>query len=210
MSYPDYAPAERLADVLVHLSGLVMATAGIAVFLLLNAADLHWGEIAGLTVYWLGLLAMISTSMFYHATPWEALRPTLRKLDHAMIYLKIAGTYTPLVIALGSWLSYAFLALIWGLALVGAVAKLFFWRTPGRWGAGLYLALGWGSLFLIWMLFDHSVAAGWCAVAGGLTYTAGVVFFHWESLKFANAIWHGFVITASGLFFASVWLSVLA
>lgn len=210
MSYPNYARSERIADAFVHLLGLVMAITAIVVFLRLNGAELGGSEIAGLAVYWVGLLAMITASLCYHATPWERFRPHLRKLDHAMIYVKIAGTYTPLVIAVGGWFSYALLAVVWTMALIGAGAKLFFWQRPGRYGAVLYLALGWISVFLIWTLFDRSVAAGWCAVAGGLTYTLGVVFFHWESLKFANAIWHGFVVAASGLFFAAVWIGTLA
>ncbi len=210
MSYPNYARSEKIADALVHLSGLAMAVTAIVVFLVMNVGDLGGGEIAGLTVYWVALLAMITASLCYHATPWERFRPHLRKLDHAMIYVKIAGTYTPIVISLGSWIGYVLLAAVWVMALIGAAAKLFFWRTPGKYGAGLYLALGWISVALIWNLFDRSAAAGWCAVAGGLTYTAGIVFFHWESLKFANAIWHGFVVTASGLFFASIWIGTLA
>lgn len=209
MSYPNYARSERIADALVHLSGLAMALTAIVIFLVLNAGELARGQIAGLVVYWLGLLAMITASLCYHATPWEALRPQLRKLDHAMIYVKIAGTYTPIVIMLGSTLANVLLVVVWAMALVGAAAKLFFWRAPGKYGAGLYLALGWISLVLIWNLFDRSSAAGWCAVAGGLTYTTGVVFFHWESLKYANAIWHGFVVTASALFFAAVWIGTL-
>lgn len=210
MAYPKYARSEKIADALVHLSGLTMASGAIVVFLLQNGAELGGGEIAGLTVYWVGLIAMITASLCYHATPWERFRPSLRKLDHAMIYVKIAGTYTPIVIALGGWVAYVLLATVWALAFLGAAAKLFFWRRPGKYGAGLYLALGWVSSVLIWSLFDRSSAAGWCAVAGGLTYTAGVAFFHWESLKFANAIWHGFVVVASGLFFAAVWIGTIA
>lgn len=210
MSYPVYAKSEKIADALVHLSGLVMAITGIIIFLFLNAGDLAGAQIASLVIYWIALLSMISASLAYHATPWEDLRPQLRKLDYAMIYVKIAGTYTPIVMLLGGALAYSILALVWVLALVGAGAKLFYWQRPNKFGTVLYLALGWLSAVLVWRLFELSPAAGWCAAAGGLTYTAGVYFFYRENLKYANAIWHGFVVTASGLFFASIWIGTLA
>ncbi len=163
----------------------------------------------GLGVYWVGLIAMLSVSFCYHMTPWERLRPTLRRVDHATIFIKIAGTYTPLVLTIGTAFSYLVLGIVWTLALFGAGRKLFFWRSPGRFGALLYLGLGWLSVLLIWGVFQISPAAGWCAVTGGLLYSSGTLFYHWESLKFANAIWHGFVVVASGCFFAAIWISVL-
>lgn len=209
-AYPKYSMPEKLADGAVHLAGLFSALTAIVVFLVLNASMLGIGEIAGLTIYWAGLVAMLSVSFCYHMTPWEAVRPALRRADHATIFLKIAGTYTPFVVAIGTVFGYAVLALVWTLALIGAGLKVFRWRSPGKLNAILYLGLGWISCALIWSIFQTAPAAGWWAVAGGLIYSAGVVFYQWESLKFANAIWHGFVVVASGCFFASIWISVLS
>ena len=163
-----------------------------------------------MSIYWVGLTAMLSVSACYHNTPWEHLRARLRRADHATIFLKIAGTYTPFVVSIGTGFSYVILALVWVLALAGAVTKLFRWQTPGRWNAALYLGLGWISVALMWSIFATSTAAGWLAVAGGLLYSSGVLFFKWESLRFSNAIWHAFVVAASGCFFGAVSLAVLA
>lgn len=208
--YPNYSRSEKIADGAVHLAGIGAALVAIVVFLLFHMDRLGQGDLAGLTVYWVGLVAMLSVSFCYHMTPWERFRLPLRRADHATIFLKIAGTYTPLVLSIGTAFSYGVLAIVWALALLGAATKLFMWRSPGRMNAALYLGLGWLSVLLMWPLFDASPAAGWCAVIGGLLYSSGVIFFHWESLKYANAIWHGFVVTASGFFFAAVWLSVTA
>lgn len=209
-AYPAYSTSEKLADGAVHLAGIGAALVAITAFMIFHFDMVGAGQLAGLTIYWVGLVAMLSVSFCYHMTPWESLRPTLRRADHATIFLKIAGTYTPLVISIGTGLGYVILAIVWGLALVGAAMKLFMWRSPGKLNAALYLGLGWISVFLIWSVFQTSPAAGWCAVVGGLLYSSGVIFFHWESLKFANAIWHGFVVVASAFFFAAIWLSVTA
>ena len=154
---------------------------------------------------------MIFWRNFYHLTPWERLRPTLRRIDHDAIYLKIAGTYTPIVVMIGSGFGYLILGLVWILAVVGAAAKPFFRAAPGKLAPGLYLGLGWLSLALIWSL-AHSlpVPATALVIVGGLLYSAGGVFFKWESFKFSNAIWHGFVLVASVCFFAAIALGTFA
>lgn len=209
-AYPSYSPAEKFADGAVHLAGLAAALAAIATFLVINAQMLGSGTLAALGLYWLGLIAMLTISFCYHMTPWEDTRAQLRRADHAAIFVKIAGTYTPLVFSIGTVFSYIILGIVWAMAVWGAVTKLFMWRKPGRFNALLYLVLGWISVCLIWSVFNVSPTGGWCAVAGGLLYTVGVVFFLWENLKFSNAIWHGFVVVASGFFFGAVWFVVTA
>lgn len=209
--YSAFARSERIADGVIHLLGVIFALTG-AVLLVGFAAIWSGGvQTAAVSVYGAALTATFVASACYHMTPWERLRPALRRIDHAAIYLKIAGTYTPLVVMIGSGFGYVVLALVWVLALVGALAKLFFWATPGRWASLLYLVLGWLSLALIWSL-AHTlpVPATVLIVAGGLLYSAGVIFFNWESLKFSNAIWHGFVLSASGCFFAAITLGTFA
>jgi hemolysin III len=162
-------------------------------------------------VYWLGLSAMLMTSGFYHMTPWEQWRDTLRKLDHAVIFFKIAATFTPFVVVIGSLLSYVILAALWVLAIIGAVRKLFIWQNPKPWiGSLFYLAMGWMGVFLMWSIFDISTLAGCLSVTGGLLYTAGVLFFNWESLKFSLAIWHFFVLAASACYFVAIYLVTTA
>ena len=205
--YPAYSRAERIADGTVHAIGLTLAVTG-AVLLIATTVGRGTGLTLGVTVYAAALIATFLASACYHMTPWEPIRPALRRIDHAAIYLKIAGTYTPLVVLLGTGFAYGVLGLVWALALVGVVAKVAFWRTPGRFGPALYLAMGWLAVALAWPLAT-TLPAGVLAlvVAGGLTYSAGVVFYTWESLRFSNAVWHGFVVAASACFFAAIALA---
>ena len=161
--------------------------------------------IVAMTLYAATLITTFVASAFYHMTPWENIRPTLRRFDHAAIYLKIAGTYTPLVVMIGSAFAYVILGIVWGLAILGMILKLFFWRTPGRFGPALYLLMGWLSPLLIWSLWPimPGLVMGLMA-AGGLLYTTGVIFYKAEEMKFSNAIWHGFVVVASACFFAAI------
>jgi hemolysin III len=209
--YPTYARSERIADGTMHAVGVLGAITGAVVLIVWSAGTATPGQIAAISVYGATLIATFVASAFYHMTPWEGIRPVLRRFDHAAIYLKIAGTYTPLVVMIGSGFAYVILAIVWGLAVIGMVLKLFYWRTPGRFGPALYLIMGWLSLALIWSLWPIvPISAMVLMAVGGLLYTAGVPFYASETLKFSIAIWHGFVVTASACFFAAIAIATAA
>ncbi|WP_375253905.1 hemolysin III family protein [Yoonia sp.] len=209
--YPDYARSERIADGTIHAIGVLGALIGALVLMIWAAGVATPAQITGLAVYGATLIATFVASAFYHFTPWTHIRPLLRRIDHAAIYLKIAGTYTPLVIMIGTGFAYAVLAFVWALAMIGMVLKLFFWRAPGRYGPALYLVMGWLSLALIWSLWPIVPVSAIILMAfGGLLYTLGVPFYASETMKYAIAIWHGFVVTASACFFAAIATSAAA
>ncbi len=203
--YPTYARSERIADGTMHAIGVIGAICGATVLIIWATGMTSAGYIAAIAIYGATLIATFTASAMYHMTPWESLRPALRRVDHAAIYLKIAGTYTPLVVMIGTWFAYVVLAIVWTLAVIGMVLKLFFWRTPGRFSPALYLIMGWLSLGLIWSLWPIMPGIGMALIcAGGLIYTSGVVFYAAENTKFSVAIWHGFVVVASACFFAAI------
>ncbi len=209
--YPNYARTERIADGTMHAIGVLGASTGAIALIVWSAGVASAGQVAAIAIYGATLIATFAASALYHFTPWEHVRPLLRRFDHAAIYLKIAGTYTPLVVMVGSGFAYAVLAVVWSLAFVGMVLKLFFWRTPGRFGPALYLVMGWLSLALIWSLWPIVPAPAMLLMAaGGLLYTSGVPFYASETMKYATAIWHGFVVAASACFFAAIAISVVA
>src|SRR5690606_30268727 len=107
--------------------GVTFALTGAVLLVVFASLWASGGQVAAVAVYGGALIATFVASAFYHMTPWESIRPALRRVDHAAIYLQIAGTYTPLVILIGSTFAYVILGLVWALAAVGALAKLFYW-----------------------------------------------------------------------------------
>ncbi len=206
MAYP-YSRSETIADGAVHVAGLAFAIPA-TVLLMFQAAQSESGIIHA-ALYGGCMIFAFAASAIYHLSPFDRLRPMLNRIDHAAIYFKIAGTYTPLVGVIGSGFAYGVLGVVWALAGLGAMAKLWFWRTDGRGSLALYLAMGWLSVLLIWPLWAHlPTAALVLIVVGGLTYTAGTIVFAQKELRFQNAIWHSFVLIASICFFAAIALSL--
>ena len=209
--YPTDALSERIADGTVHALGLLGALTGAVMLISWSAFNATAGQTAAIAIYGATLIATFAASAFYHLTPWESIRPLLRRFDHAAIYLKIAGTYTPLVVMIGSGFAYVILAVVWALAAIGVTLKLFFWRTPGRFGPLLYLIMGWLSLGLIWSLWPIVPLSAMILMGvGGLLYTGGVPFYATHTMKYSTAIWHGFVLAASACFFAAIAIAAAA
>ncbi|MEX0311167.1 MAG: hemolysin III family protein [Tateyamaria sp.] len=210
MPYP-YSIRETVADASVHVLGLSAGITASAMLLVHVVQTQGVAQIAATSIYTgFAVLALVASAL-YHLLPWDVSRPVFHRIDHAAIYLKIAGTYTPLVVLIGSAFAYVVLAAVWAVALIGAVAKLSFWATGARGSLALYLAMGWASLLLIWPMWQAlPVAATALIVLGGGLYTVGTVFFAMKSLRFQNAIWHGFVLAASACFFGAVALGVSA
>ena len=206
--YPEYSRAERLADATIHALGLSFALMG-AALLVAWSARFGTSAIIASSIYGTALIACFGASALYHFSPWDRLRPIFRRVDHAFIYLKIAGTYTPIVMFVGGWFAYAVLTVVWVLAVFGMVLKLAFWRAPGRFGPALYLLLGWLSIALIWPLAQVLPGPALALIAaGGLIYSLGVIFYSAENWRFSMAIWHGFVLCASVCFFIAIILGL--
>lgn len=208
--YPTYSRPERIADGTMHTLGVIGAITGAFLLMLWAVGTTSATQTWALAVYGVGMIATFTASASYHMTPWPALRPLLRRFDHAAIYLMIAGTYTPLVVILGTTFGYVLLGIIWALAIIGIILKLFFWQIPGRFGPALYLIMGWMSVGLIWALWSILPGTATTLItAGGLIYSVGVIFYA-SKMKFSTAIWHGFVVAASACFWAAIVIGTFA
>lgn len=206
MAYPN-SPSETLADGAVHCAGLMLSIPACAV--LLNHLMQQGGPVTPVALYAICLIVAFVASALYHLSPNDRMRPLLHRIDHAAIYLKIAGTYTPFVGLIGTGFAYGVLGLIWALAGLGALAKLWFWQPNARGSLALYLGMGWLAILLIWPMSQAlpREALG-LMIVGGLIYSAGTWVFAHPGMRFQNAIWHGFVLTASTCFFTAVTLSL--
>ncbi len=205
-----YGPDELKADAFVHGAGFAAAL-GSGVFLLPQVWAKGGSHLAAFCVYLAALLSMLAFSFAYNMAPHSPLKWVLRRFDHSAIYLLIAGTYTPLLLQLDDhWLALVLGAIVWSGATIGVIIKVF---LPGRYD-GLavvtYLALGWVGVLAasaFWAVLPVTTMA--LIAAGGLLYTAGVPFYLWEQLKFQNAIWHAFVVSAAACHFVAIALIYL-
>lgn len=206
MTFPEYTAAERRLDGIIHVIGVVGSL--IAFVVLLDAAgpDADALTTVSLVVYGLGMIAMFSLSAAYNIVdnPW--LKAHLRRLDHAAIFLKIAGTYTPFaLVAIGDGVGIALFAMVWAIALVGMPLKLMAPARLERASVWLYLGQGWLVLLAIGPLGAAlSLEALALVGIGGVLYTVGVFFHLSEKLRFHNAIWHAFVLAASACMYGAV------
>ena len=164
--------------------------------------------VLGASIYGITLVLMLTFSALYNMIEHDEWAEFLRRLDHSGIYVKIAGTYTPFLLLSASQPPGLLLGL-WSSATLGSVLKMI---DPNRFrwfGLALYLLMGWAA---VWagqsMLAELSPLTLTLMIAGGLIYTAGVVFYLLDWLPYHNTIWHVFVLAGSGLFFAAVALRI--
>jgi len=201
---------EVLADHVIHVVGMAGGLLAACGLLAWAAPNLPVPSTVALAIYCAGLVAMLGCSGAYHMLSAPAWKPTLRRLDHAAIFLKIAGTYTPFaVIKMGGTTGFLLFAAVWVVALAGAAAKLLLPAHWDRLAIGVYLALGWSGVAALNPLASAvDPSALILLAAGGIIYSLGVVFFLWSGLRYQNAIWHGFVLVGTGCHFAAVALAV--
>lgn len=197
---------EEIANSVSH--GVALLAAIVAVpFLIAAARHLGAANVVGAAVFAATMVLLYLTSTLYHALPPGRAKRVFVKLDHGAIYVFIAGTYTPFALgALGGPWGWTLFGLVWSLAAVGVTLKAFD-RLSHPWlSTGLYLVMGWLVLIAAVPLVEHVALPGVeLLVAGGLAYTAGVVFFMLDSrLRYAHAVWHSFVVAGTGCHFFAV------
>jgi len=199
-----YTRHEHTADAAVHVLGILFAI-NASLWLLAHVTGVS--VVASVSVYCLGLLAMIGCSAAYNLVPQH--RPSkkiLRRLDHAAIFIMIAATYTPFAVnRLGAPSGTIILAVIWAAASFGVVMKIVAPRKFEMASLALYLGMGWAIVTVIQPLSLSLASVDfWLLMAGGIVYSAGVFFYVMERIPYHKAIWHGFVLAAAVLQFSSI------
>ena len=211
--FPAYTATERSADLVVHLIGLPAAITSVAwlVATVWPASSLE--QAASALVYGAGLIGMVAASAAYHLAPPGPAKARLRRLDHAMIFVMIAGTYTPFLLnALAPGLGVPLCVLVWALAAAGVGLKLAWHQRVERASLALYLGMGWLLLLVIRPILAALPADVLALLlAGGVIYSLGsLVHARCQHVPFHNAIWHAMVLAAATLHFAAVARVLLA
>lgn len=206
-----YSIREEIANSVTHGIGAGLSVAGLIVMVAYAIRQGDGWNIAAFSIYGASLVVLYLASTLYHSFRRPRLKRFFRLLDHASIYLLIAGTYTPfLIVHMRDSFGWTLLAIIWGLAVLGIIYKLLFIDHYPVLATLGYVAMGWLSVIGLSRLAEAMGAGGmaWLA-AGGITYTLGVIFFAWERIPFNHAIWHLFVLGGSVCHFCAIYFYVL-
>ncbi|CTQ49046.1 hemolysin [Jannaschia donghaensis] len=199
-----YDRAELVSDAVVHIAGLILALAAVPVLITLTAV--LRGDATGIlavSIYGATLIAMLSASLAYNHISHPDWQDRLRRMDLSAIYLKIAGTVTPFGLLSGT--GNTFLAAMWTAAVVATVTTFLRRRRSTALSVAIGLSMGWAVLIgggeviatTSWPVFA-------LMLGGGLIYSLGTPFLMMERMRFHNAIWHGFVVAASVVYFVAV------
>ena len=202
---------EELANSITHGVGLALSLIGLGVLLALSIVHGTAWHIAGCAVFGVSLVVLYAASTLYHSLQSPRFKEIFKILDHAAIYLLIAGTYTPftLVNLRGFW-GWTLLTFVWTLALSGMVFKVFFVNRFVVASTLVYIMMGWSCVFVIKPLLALIPIGGLALLAaGGVAYTVGTVFFAWKKIPYNHAIWHLFVLVGSICHFFAVIFYVL-
>lgn len=202
----NFTKGEEIANAILHGIGLGLAIAALVVLVVM--ASLHGNAlyVVSCSIYGTTLILLYLASTLLHSFPKGKAKNIFEIMDHSAIYLLIAGTYTPLaLIALQGALGWIYFGIIWGLALLGVVFKIFFVKRFIILSTLLYIAMGWLIVFALSPLLKSlNTTSMIFLVTGGITYTIGSIFYVWHKVKFHHAIWHLFVLAGSICHFFTV------
>ena len=206
----EYDTREIIADGVVHAIGIALALIGATVLVFNTTLFAGPTEQAAAWIYSIGLIAALSISFTYNMLPVNRWKWRMRRLDHSAIFVLIAATYTPFLLRKADDPTlFNLLIAIWCMAAIGMTIKCVF---PGRYdriAIGLYLLMGWSGLLAFRTLTNALPGMAMILVLiGGVVYTIGIAFHVWEKLRFQNAIWHAFVVTAASLHYSAVLMAL--
>lgn len=201
---------EEVLNAVTHGVGAALASAALTGMLVYYAGDGVW-HLTSCLVYGISLVLLYLASTLYHSFRNLRVKAVFKAIDHAAIYVLIAGNYTPFaLIPLHGSLGWTIFGIVWGLAAVGIVLQIFAAQRFRIVRTLCYLGMGWFAVVMIQpLLATMPEAAIWWLVAGGLCYTVGAVFYLARRLPYSHVIWHVFVMAGSALHFYSVFHYVL-
>lgn len=204
----SYTPKEEMYHVITHAIGLLLSIIGL-VFIVIQAVEngnvIH---VVSCSIYGASLVVLYLNSVIYHGTKKEKPKKIFKIFDHVSIYFLIAGSYTPFLMnVLEKDLGQKVFVVIWGLALIGAILKLFFTGRFKLLSVGLYLFMGWLVVIISKQMMASIPTNGILLIlAGGLFYSFGVIFYVIKRIPYNHAIWHFFVMGGSICHYFAIFL----
>lgn len=202
----SYSLSEEIWHSTIHGIGLLLSVSALSILCVYAGESNDGAKIASAIVFGLSLMVMYGASTLYHAIIAPKTKSILQQIDHCAIYILIAGTYTPIsLLGITGVLGWELFGIVWGIAALGVSLNLFFPQRFRRPSIILYIVMGWmvvGVFKTLVANLDFLTLA--LLIAGGVTYTVGVIFYVWRKLYLNHAIWHFFVLAGSSFHFFMV------
>jgi hemolysin III len=202
-----YSEPEEQLNRITHGAGALVSIAAVVALIVLATGQHDGYRLVSACIYGASMITFFCLSTAYHSVREPNTRYLFRILDHASIYLMIAGSYTPfaLVSLRGPW-GWSLFGTVWGLGAIGAALKIFTAHRFPYIGPLLYIALGWMVVIAFKPLSAALATSGMVLLfAGGIAYTLGVVFYLWDRIPYNHAIWHLFVLTGAACHFFAIY-----
>ena len=208
----NYTVGEEIANAVTHGVATLLSIAGLCVLVAFAAS--YSGSalvVTAVAIFGASMVCLYTASTLYHAIPNIRAKKVLQVLDHAMIYILIAGSYTPFcLVTLKGWVGITLCCAVWAIAIAGVSLQKILLKRSDWINCLLYLVMGW----LVVLAIDPPISALpegglWLLVLGGVAYSVGVIFYIWEKLPYGHAVWHVFVFLGTVLQFFSVLLYVI-
>ena len=206
-----YSPSEERLNIFSHALGLILSISALVILVLRASRYGDAWHVVSFSIFGASLIVLFAASTVYHSAKDPGLRARLRVVDHASIYVLIAGTYTPFtLVTLHGTTGWVIFAITWSMALCGIVLKLYFTGRYRMLSTSMYVFMGWIAIFVISPLIDNLPPAGlFWLLSGGVAYTLGAVLYGIKRIGYNHAIFHAFVLIGACCHFVAVYLYVL-
>lgn len=206
-----YSMKEEAANTWSHVLGALLSIAALIALLVPSIQQGDPWRISSFSIYGISMFLLFFASSAYHYATTPATKAKLKTLDHCAIFLLIAGTYTPLLlIELRGVLGWSIFAVVWSMAIVGIIAKIYWAERFKKISLFFYLIMGWLIVFSgDELLGKLATGALYWLIAGGLAYSIGAIFYANKRIPYNHAIWHIFVLLGGACHFVTIYLYVL-
>ena len=206
-----YDLSEEKINIITHAIGLLLSIAALVLLIIHASSNGTARHIVSFTIFGASMILLYSASTLYHYSQTPNIRHKLNILDHASIYVLIAGTYTPFtLVTLKGALGWTIFGITWGIALAGVFLKLFYTGKYDKISTIAYVAMGWIIIFAVKPLIENLPLNGlYWLLAGGVFYTIGAILYSIKKIKFNHAIFHVFVLMGSFSHFMAIYFYVL-
>jgi hemolysin III len=201
---------EEIVNSITHGIGALLSIAGLVILIVWAAGSGSGWQMVSFSIFGGTLIILYLASTLYHGLPMPRVKQAFKIIDHSAIFLLIAGTYTPFMLLnlRGPW-GWSILAIIWALAIMGILLKIFYISKFQKISVALYVFMGWLGMVAFKEIFAHVPPLSLTLIVlGGVSYTAGLTFYGWRKLPYHHAVWHIFVIGGSISHYLAVWYSL--